>query len=205
MTIIAIRWRGIDWGIPPLGGLFAFATGVALLAGAIHICVILLVPALAKTDGWSRLIEFAGENRFVEVPVVPADANGVAGLDPLFVTGACRVNLRDAPYSITVDARERFWSVALYDTRGVIDFSLNDRTAIAGRLDMVLVNAPQNTQLKTAPPLEIEQTIVRESMSDDLIVLLRLFAPTRTARQDARRILSQAECLPEPSILPASR
>ena len=40
-----------------------------------------------------------------------------------------------------------------------------------------------------------------ESPSDDLIALLRLFAPTRTARDDARRILAEAECLPAPSVL----
>lgn len=204
MISYAIRrhWRSIDWPLPRAGAIVAFATGIALLAGAIHICVILLVPALAKTDGWSRLVAFAGEDRFTEIPFSPAGSTGVAGLDPLFVNGACRVHLTDAPYGITVDARDRFWSVALYDPRGAIDFSLNDRTAIEGRLDMIIVNAAQNLLLKNAPPLEVEQTIVTESPSDDLIALLRLFAPTRTAQEDARRILARAECLPAPAVIP---
>ena len=68
-------------------------------------------------------------------------AEGVAGLDPLFVNGACRIRLGEAPVGITVDASDRFWSVALYDPKGVIVFSLNDRTAVEGRLDMIVVNA----------------------------------------------------------------
>ena len=202
MIGLAIK-RGFDWQLPRMGGIAAFATGVVLLAGAIHICVILLVPALAKSDGWSRLVAFAGDERFAEIPISPAESTGAAGLDPLFVNGACRINLAEAPFGITVDARDRFWSVALYDPRGAIDFSLNDRTAIEGRLDMIIVTAAQNARLKNAPPLEVEQTIVAESPSEDLIVLLRLFAPTRTAQEDARRILARAECLPAPAILPA--
>ena len=49
-----------------LGGAATFVAGTLLAAGAIHICVILLVPMLAKSDGWSRLAPFAGVNSFSE-------------------------------------------------------------------------------------------------------------------------------------------
>ncbi len=107
--------------------------------------------------------------------------------------------------SITVDARDRFWSVALYDRQGAIVFSLNDRTAIEGRLDMLVVNATQNAQLKNAPPLEIAKTIVAESPSDDLIALLGSSRRPRTAQEDARQVLARAECLPAPSVIPAQQ
>ena len=48
-----------------------------------------------KADGWSRLSPFAGEDRFTEIPM--ADAGRIAGLDPLFVNGACRLDLADDP------------------------------------------------------------------------------------------------------------
>ncbi len=192
------------WYLPRIrfGGIIAFVTGVLLLAGAIHICTILLVPVFAKEDGWSRLVPYAGDDQFTEIPDSgTSGADGVAGLDPLFVNGACHIRLGDAPAGITVDASDRFWSVALYDPKGVIIFSLNDRTAVEGKLDMIVVNAEQNAELKKSPTVEIEETIVAESPSDDLIALLRLFAPTRTAREDARKTLAEAECLPAPSVL----
>lgn len=196
-----------NWYLPRLrfGGLAAFVVGVLLLAGSVHICAILLVPVFAKQDGWSRLLPHAGEDQFTEVPAAGTDGvEGVAGLDPLFVNGACRLQLGDAPAGITVDESDRFWSLALYDPSGTIVFSLNDRTAVQGRLDMIVVNAEQNAKLQKSPTIEIEMTIVTESPSDDLIALLRLFAPTSAAREDARRLLAEAECLPAPSVIPAA-
>ena len=189
---------------PRLSFVITFVMGTALLAGAVHIIVILLVPYLAQTDGWSRLAAHAGENAFAELPVGGSDEGRVAGLDPLFVNGACRVDLSDAPAGIAVDARDRFWSLALYDPQGTIIFSLNDRTAVQGRLDMIVLDPVQNAQLRETPTVEIERTIVVESPSDDLIAILRLFAPTAVAQQDARRILTQSECLPDPSVIPTS-
>lgn len=188
----------------PLGSVATFAVAALLAAAAIHISVILLVPLLAQSDGWSRLSRYAVENRFTEIG--SSEDGGVAGLDPLFVNGACRINLREAPAAIAVDARDRFWSLALYDPKGVIVFSLNDRTAIEGRLDMIVAAPAQNAKLKRAPAEDIALSIVTESPSDHLIALLRLFAPTRTAQDDARQILRRAECLPDPSLLapPAS-
>ena len=43
-----------------LAELATFLGGVLFLAGAIHILAILLVPALAERDGWSRLVAFGG-------------------------------------------------------------------------------------------------------------------------------------------------
>jgi uncharacterized membrane protein len=195
--------RTREWPRLRLGGAAAFVGGTLLAAGAIHICAILLVPVFAQADGWSRLSPFAGDDRFSEIPIV--DAGKIAGLDPLFINAVCRFDLTDDPEGITVEARDRFWSLALYDPTGAIVFSLNDRTALDGRLDMIVVDAAQSAKLKRAPSQEVEQTIIAESPSEELIAVLRLFAPTRSAQADARSVLARAECLPAPSVLPDSR
>ena len=182
----------------PVFGPVAFLVGILFLAGTIHIGAILLVPIMAKSDGWSRLASFAGEDRFTEIPVVGTGAPSVLGLDPLFVNGACRVELSESPATITVEARDRFWSLALYDRNGTIVFSLNDRTAVEGRLDMVVVNPAQNAELLKSAPADLQQSIVVEGKSHDLIAILRLFAPTAAAQVEARGIIAQAECVPEP-------
>ena len=201
MSAIGIP-RNREWPRLRLSGVATFVAGTLLAAGAIHICAILLVPVFAQSDGWSRLSPYAGDDRFNEIPVV--DASKIAGLDPLFINGVCRLDLAEVPEGITVEARDRFWSLALYDPTGAIVFSLNDRTALDGRLDMIVVDAAQSAKLKRAPSEEVEQTIIAESPSDDLIAVLRLFAPTRSAQEDARSVLTRAECLPAPSVLPDS-
>jgi uncharacterized membrane protein len=183
-----------------LGAPAAFITGVLLLAGAVHISAILLVPAVAQNDGWSRLAAVAGAEGFAEIRVTGSRAANVIGLDPLFVNGACRLELAGAPAALAVEAGESFWSLALYDRQGTIVFSLNDRTALEGRLDMLVVTPAQSAELRHAPPPNIEQTVVVESQTDDLIALLRLFAPTANAQADAREMLAAAECIPAPLV-----
>ena len=181
----------------PIGGTAAFLLGALFLAGAIHICTILLVPVLARNDGWSGLEPVAGDARFTELPLLGPAAK-IAGLDPLFVNAACRLRLSEAPAAITVAPRERFWSLALYDPTGTIIFSLNDRTAVEGRLDMLVVTAAQNAELHQSVPGVDDQTVVVEARTNDLVALLRLFAPTSAAQTEARRILATTECVPAP-------
>jgi uncharacterized membrane protein len=186
-----------------LGGAVTFVVATLLLAGAVHICTILLVPVLATSDGWSRLDALAGEEQFAETVAEESGAD-VPGLDPLFVNGACRIQLQDAPAAITTGADDRFWSLALYDPQGTIIFSLNDRTAVDGRLDMLVVNPTQNATLRLAPADVTGERVVVESQFDDLVALLRLFAPTEAARAESRRILAESECFSEPLSVPPS-
>jgi uncharacterized membrane protein len=178
------------------GGAIAFVTGVLLLAGAVHICTILLIPTVAESDGWSRLASFAAGEEFAEISTGRATQRNVAGLDPLFVNAACRLQLADAPVEIVVPASERLWSLALYDPQGTIIFSLNDRTAVEGQLDMIVATPSQNAALKQSPPPGLDRKIVVQGVSDDLIALLRLFAPNDKARLEARELLADTECLP---------
>ena len=187
---------GRAWPRIPLGGIAAFLLAVLFLAGAVHICAILLVPYFAEQDGWSRLSAFAGRDQFTELLLDGPNAATVSGMDPLFITGSCRVELAEDPVGIVVNARERFWSLALYDPSGTIIFSLNDRTAIEGRLDMLVVNSAQAREIRRTTPAELERSVVVESQGNELIALLRLFAPTEKAREEARRTLGAAECVP---------
>lgn len=183
-----------DRGVSP-GGVFAFVLGVLILAGIVHILAILLVPVLAENDGWSRIARVAGLERFAEIPLAPAAGTVMPGLDPLFVHGACRLDLAEGPASIGVEESERFWSLALYDTHGTVIFSLNDRTATDGRLDMLIVNPVQAVQLK-AEASSLGETVVVESAADDLVALLRFYAPVRTMVGEAREALKKTSCEP---------
>src|SRR5688572_24444850 len=186
-----------------LGGVVTFVVATLLLAGAVHICTILLIPVLATSDGWSRLDALAGEEQFAETVTEEAGA-AVLGLDPLFVNVACRIQLQVAPVAITPGASDRFWSLALYDPQGTIIFILHDRTAVDGRLDMLVVNPSQNATLRLAPADVAGERVVVESQFGDLVALLRLFAPTEAARAESRRILSESECFSEPlSVAPS--
>jgi uncharacterized membrane protein len=185
----------------PLGAAGTFVIGTILLAGTIHISAILLVPVFATADGWSRLEPFAGDHQFAEIIASRPGAETVPGIDPLFINGACRLSLDETPAEIVLEGEDRFWSLALYDPDGTIIFSLNDRTAVSRRLDMIIVSPEQNRTLGETLSAEMESKIVVESASDELIALLRLFASTPSAQREARGILDAAECLSAPDLM----
>ena len=198
LTVSGARFR------LPIGQVVVFAAATLMLAGAVHICAILLVPAVARADGWSRLLAFAGEARFAEAPLKGAAHEGVLGLDPLFVTGACRILLGEgAAADLSMEATGRFWSLALYDPDGTIIFSLNDRTAVDGRLDMRVSLRSGERPMEGGEPLG--ETIDVETDSPDLIALLRLFAPTSAARSESHQLLAGARCLEIPLASSAMR
>ena len=179
-----------------------FALAVLLLAGIIHIATILLIPRYAVADGWSRLAAVAGAGAFTEIRSGAPDSQSVPGLDPLFLHGSCRIDLSEAPAALSFSAPERFWSLALLDSAGTVVFSLNDRTAADGRLDMLVVDPAENAALKENPTPGGDQTIVVQSPSDDLVALVRLYAPTANSRREAQGILAAAGCAAKP--LPAN-
>ena len=187
--------RGIaGWAALVFWALFA----MLLIAGIVHIATVFLVPRYAPHDGWSRLAPILGERGWT---LLTPDAHGldpVPGLDPLFVHAACRLDLAAAPASLVLEPPERFWSAALYDRQGQIVFSLNDRTAAARALDMLVVTPSQNARLREAPREDIAETIVVEAPASQLLALVRLYAPTPAARQQAAAALTRSVCAPAP-------
>ena len=180
-----------------LAPVIVFALATLFLAGIVHIVVILLVPRMAENDGWSRLAAVAAERRFGLVTAIEGDGSTVPGLDPLFVHGACRINISLSPARLALVAADRFWSLAIYDENGTAIFSLNDRTAAEGVLQMLIVTPLQNAELRESDPAALAESIAVESEKTDLIALIRLYAPSSISRDEARAILNGAACTPE--------
>lgn len=174
----------------------ALGLTILLVAGIVHIVTIFLVPQYVPADGWTRLARLSATESYTVLEDRTRQRPAVPGLDPLFVHAACRLDLSESPAHLTLQAPDRFWSLALFEPGGVIVFSLNDRTSSAGELHMLVVAPAQNAQLKANPPAGIEDTIVVESEESALIALVRLYAPTEGARREAREIAAAAECPP---------
>ncbi|HEX2257463.1 MAG TPA: DUF1254 domain-containing protein [Afifellaceae bacterium] len=177
---------------------------ILLVAGIVHIVTIFLVPQYVPADGWTRLARLSAAERFTVLEDEERQRPVIPGLDPLFVHAACQLDLAEAPAHLTLRAPDRFWSLALFNRRGIIVFSLNDRTATAGELHMLVVTAAHNAQLKESPPEGIEDTIVVESDATDLVALVRLYAPTNGSRRAARQIAAEAACAAFPLALEAA-
>ncbi len=188
--------------MPTAGTLSAGLLATLLLAGIVHIVTILLVPHYSGADGWSRAATAAVNEGWTPLASPTSSSassqDSIPGLDPLFVHGLCKVAINEAPAILSLKAANRFWSLALHDRSGTVLFSLNDRTAVDGALEMLVVNSLDAERLKESPQADFEGMIIVESADAELIAVLRLYAPEPADRLVAKAQIAAAQCAPAP-------
>jgi uncharacterized membrane protein len=187
--------------MPGAGRLLAGLLATLLLAGIVHIVTILLVPHYSGSDGWSRAANAAVKEGWTVLARPGPSKAAIPGLDPLFVHGLCNVAIGEAPVILSLEAADRFWSLALYNRSGTVVFSLNDRTAVDGALEMLVVNSLDAERLKESPQADLEGMIIVESANVELIAVLRLYAPKPADRLEGEAQIAAAQCAPAPAFL----
>ena len=201
------------FGLGHLTVLVLYTAALALLvAVVVHIVVVLLVPRVAPSDAWSKLSAATRAWTFTEIAapvgVAPlrtdSELAGLrSGFDPRFGVVACRFDLSEGPASIVAEGKVPFWSLAVFDRRGENIYSLNDRTAIGGRLDMLIVNAAQRAQLRENPVEGLDRSVLVRTNIGEGFVLVRALAPDETWVPAVRAFLGAATC--ERLVLPPSQ
>lgn len=174
---------------------YASLTGM-VGAGLVHVAVVFLVPWYSTQDAWPRLSALAPLFQFVEIsdPGQP-DALLVNG-DPLMHVSACRIDIAAAPARILSAGMAPFWSVAIYDRRGINVFSYNDRTSANSTVDLVLATGAQAIELGKAALPELAGSIIAEAKSDKLIAIVRAFQPDASMASDVSDFLQRLSCDP---------
>jgi uncharacterized membrane protein len=171
-----------------------FAIGGLLLAGIIHIAVIFAVPLFATHDAWAEMRRFGRDGQFHIIPIAEAGNEPLPDLDPHFLHAVCRFSLDKGPVRVRASLPDDFWSVAVFDRRGRNIYNLNDRSASAPRLDVVVVTPVQMAQLRQDPPESLETAIVVEEPIERGFVVLRAFVADDSLVDTAIAALSTADC-----------
>lgn len=176
--------------------LHALALGV-IGAGIVHIAMLLILPAMAERDAWSRLS--AGSNPFTVAPYVSdSELAGQAGIaDPYFQAVACRFEIADGFAHIYREGQVPFWSASVYDRSGSNIYSLNNRSANQGRLDLVILSPAQMVDMRKSPLEELQDAVFVETPITEGVVVVRGFAPDATWAKFVADYLSSITCEPE--------
>ena len=165
-----------------------------VLGGIIHIIVILTLPALAEENVWTRVAALKATNRMLVLPPVKAGEPNPLGLDPELAYGLCQVDLSQGPAYVSGQLPDAPWSVALFDTSGIVTYSTTNRDGIGQTLELGIFNAAQ-TRLLAQQQLDVaEGLLVVESRSDALFILVRLAPPHAIMRQRFEAALSAVTC-----------
>jgi uncharacterized membrane protein len=167
-------------------------------ATIVHIVVLFLMPMMSPRDAWSRLE--ADGDLYAFVPYAAASpAAGPAGIaDPYFNAVVCRFDLADGFVHVFRDGKVPYWSASVYDRSGQNIFSLNDRTAKNGVLDLVVVTPAQLVDIRKSPPPELESSVFVEAPIDEGMVVVRGFQPDETWRKQIGDYLAAIACTAEP-------
>lgn len=163
-----------------------------ILAGIVHIAAILMIPALGSKDAARQIIRSSPELVFTKIN--NGSSIKLAAADPFFELAVCKFSLDEDGIIVSGDLTSIFWSASVYDARGQVLYSLNDRTAIANKLQLLIVNPVQMAAIRQLQPDELETSIVVETSEQDGFVLLRTLVQDLGAVTEAKTFMSSAKC-----------
>ncbi len=179
---------------------YVYAVLVGLLGvGIVHIAVLFLLPQMASRDAWSRL---AGQADLYQMTPYVADSDlaGPAGVaDPYFQAVACRFNLDEGITHVQSSGVVPYWSASVYDRNGQNIYSLNDRGAKSGQLDVVILTPAQMVDMRKAPLDDLQSAVFVETPIDQGIIVVRGFAPDPTWVRSVADFLGAIDCASETS------
>lgn len=177
--------------------LFAILVGL-VLGGIIHIVTVLGVPRVAERDAWARLATFGPDLKFNAVPRPAPGVDTLPLLDPAFAQYACRFTLKEGPVRIRAALPDLFWSVALFEGRGVNVYNLSDRAIGQKPVDILVADPEQIAQIRENPPADFNDIIIVDWKTGRGFAVVRIFAPTAADGADAEAAMAKATCQPTP-------
>lgn len=171
-----------------------YVFGGVLLGLAIHLVVILILPAMAANTLTGRLQSLASLDT---VALIPAAAPGTANplrLDPELDYAICRLDLRSGPGEVQGTLPLAFWSVGIYDTTGTVIYSTTNRDGIGQTLDLGIFD-PGQTRLLAEQKIDVAAgLLIVEAKTDDVFVVVRLAPPQPVMKDRYAAQLSKLSC-----------
>lgn len=164
-------------------------------AVVIHIITILAVPNMAVNDVWNRSMRTANLGQLHILETAKDVLDDFPELDPAFSYAMCRVDVSKAPAQLTGTLGSGFWSLAYFDIKNRIQFSLTNQ--ISGReVQVVLANKVQQRLLSERRDLVDDTAVIITANEDQGLLVLRAFVEQETERKAIARSLSKLDCSP---------
>ncbi len=172
--------------------------GGVLLGGIVHLATVLILPATATQDAYSRLLPLTPINSVVPLPTPTPDKAVMPFMDPAFAASVCRYDLTAAPLKLTVPVTQAYTSVSFYTRQGVAYYAINDRAAGRRVIELDLMTTDQRSQLPEDEEVTAADRLIVESPTDTGLILVRALAPEPGLLAATTRALAAARCQPQP-------
>jgi uncharacterized membrane protein len=160
----------------------------------LHLVIILMLPLLSPRTVWSKLPQVERlDTMYVLSPLAPGTPNPL-GLDPTLDYGICRLDLSKGPGEIVGDLPDAFWSVAIFDSAGLVIYSTTSRATSGQTLELGVFNDAETRLLALQKFPVDEGLLIVRSPTDDIHVVVRLAAPYEAMRPRYRQALEALTC-----------
>ena len=182
----------------------ALATGLAiilLVAGLTHFTAVLLLPDVASKDAFTLLARRGATNHMVVLPASKPGDSLIPFRDPATVQGICYFDLGQHPVRIRTTTEEgRLLTLSFRTPEGKIFYSMTDRAALHGTIDIRLVT---DAQLQAVEDEDEEDAGLPSELRLKAPTLKGLIVATALAArpseaQDAEARIKAISCAPEP-------
>ncbi len=186
----------------PFFRLLPFVIGAALIAGIVHLAIVLILPQISTSHASARLSLQAPDNALEVLQPVGTEKDAprlpLPFADPSVVTAICRFDLTNGPVRLRIPVGDNFLSVALLSPTGHVLLSITDRAATRRVLDMLLVTAEQQKQLEAqdADDEPVQEIRIRLARATG-VALIRALAVRDTEKAPMATLLGRAVCKQE--------
>jgi uncharacterized membrane protein len=167
---------------------------ILLLAGAVHLGYVLIVPAFEMRAKIDELRQIAGNG---ELTVLSReDSVRLMGPDGRWLVHAlCVYDLADGPVMVKATVPNSYWSMAIYSAGGETFYSLNDRQAGIEQVDLMIRRptdqAPDEEEELTPPTDDTFRVRAPDPVG---VVVMRALAGEAAEYDRAAEVLARSSC-----------
>ena len=172
--------------------------GALLLAGIVHIVTVMGVPRFAVVDPWREIGALAADGVFTRLPRAAPGGKTLPGLDPAMTQAVCRFNLDKGPMRIRAETADGYWSLSLYDRRGLWVWGVDNRAAEPKPIDILIADDVQVAQLRETLPDELEDVVVVDWPGREGFAIYKILVPAKSQEAEIETALATARCTPNP-------
>lgn len=169
---------------------------ILLLASAVHLGYVLIVPPIEMRAKINELRQIAGSG---ELAVLSReDSVRLMGPDGRWLVHAlCVYDLAEGPVMINATVPDSYWSMAIYSAGGETFYSLNDRQAGIEQVDLMIRRpsdqAPDDEEELT---LSSDDTFTVRAPDSVGVVVMRALAAETAEYDRAAEVMASSRCRP---------
>lgn len=194
---------GEDFGMSPRGRLWLATACGLVLAGLVHIVVVLAIPSLSESDALSRARAGQGGEGGMRIFALatgdtpPAAEAWLPIPDPVVAVGLCPYDLTDGPLRVAARTGPLMMSVAVHGRRGAF-YAVTDQAAVRGALDLVILTRRQfDEALANEDENEVSRDVRVVAPNTKGFVVVRVIADLPSQRAAANAAVQAVSCTVE--------